>query len=298
MNEKRLTPSFFLIGAPKCGTTALHSYLSGHPKIFLPTLTQEYFSKDLNIRSWHSLEDYMEGFPKQDTGYSVVGERSVWYLYSKEAVSNIVKFNPKAKFIVMLRSPLEMAPSLYREMLFDGHEHSSSFQEAWNAQEERKKVGKGVYREPKMLQYGDICKLGEQMQRLFAVVPQEQIKVLLLDDLKNDAKKVYEDVLEFLDVPSDGRKEFPIVNANKQPRSLAVHAVLHGVNHPIFRRLPAVLRNRKLKEFIAWISLKNTARSQKDSLSPKFRLQMREYFAKDILLLERILKRDLPAWKV
>ena len=33
MNRKRL-PHFLIIGAPKCGTTALHNYLSQHPVVY------------------------------------------------------------------------------------------------------------------------------------------------------------------------------------------------------------------------------------------------------------------------
>ena len=29
-------PEFFIVGHPKCGTTALYEMLSGHPQVFLP----------------------------------------------------------------------------------------------------------------------------------------------------------------------------------------------------------------------------------------------------------------------
>ena len=29
------TPNFFILGAPKCGTTSLHNYLNQHPDIYM-----------------------------------------------------------------------------------------------------------------------------------------------------------------------------------------------------------------------------------------------------------------------
>jgi len=42
-------PSLFILGAPKCGTTALQSYLSKHPDVFIPDGERNYFCLDLNV---------------------------------------------------------------------------------------------------------------------------------------------------------------------------------------------------------------------------------------------------------
>ena len=45
-------PDFFIVGAPKCGTTSLYYYLRQHPQIFMPDYKEpHYFGKDLNKRS-------------------------------------------------------------------------------------------------------------------------------------------------------------------------------------------------------------------------------------------------------
>jgi len=46
-----LQPSFFIVGAPKCGTTALCKYLDQHPDIFIPKLKElHYFDTDLKTK--------------------------------------------------------------------------------------------------------------------------------------------------------------------------------------------------------------------------------------------------------
>ena len=53
-------PDFFLLGAPKCGTSAPYEYFREHPPIFMPRLKEpHYFSTD--IREYGSVqteEDY------------------------------------------------------------------------------------------------------------------------------------------------------------------------------------------------------------------------------------------------
>ncbi|MBI3756314.1 MAG: sulfotransferase, partial [Deltaproteobacteria bacterium] len=36
-------PNFFIVGAPKCGTTAMYEYLKQHPEIFMPEDEKEPF---------------------------------------------------------------------------------------------------------------------------------------------------------------------------------------------------------------------------------------------------------------
>ena len=40
------TPNFFIVGAPKCGTTAMNDYLNRHPDIFMATKELHYFGSD------------------------------------------------------------------------------------------------------------------------------------------------------------------------------------------------------------------------------------------------------------
>ena len=84
-------PNFFIVGAPKCGTTALHAYLSQHPDVFMSDPKEpHYFGSDLDFRYRRRPSDaqyrsYFAGAGDRRR----IGEASVWYLYSECAADEI-----------------------------------------------------------------------------------------------------------------------------------------------------------------------------------------------------------------
>lgn len=108
-------PNTFIVGAPKCGTTALSTYLSEHREVFLSDPKEpNYFCSDLPERQVVSqMEDYLTLFEGALDGHSVVMEASTWYLVSRVAVANIMEFEPRARLIVMVRNPIDLVHSLH-----------------------------------------------------------------------------------------------------------------------------------------------------------------------------------------
>lgn len=68
-----------------------------------------------------------------------IGEVSVWNLYSTIAAQQIQVFNPEAKIIILLRNPVDMMYALHSNHVFNDNENITDFEEALNAQAERKK---------------------------------------------------------------------------------------------------------------------------------------------------------------
>ena len=62
---------------------------------------------------------------------TAIGEASVHYLRSIHAIHQIVKSCPDAKFVVMLRDPLEFLPSYHTQMVFSLTENLTDFADAW-----------------------------------------------------------------------------------------------------------------------------------------------------------------------
>lgn len=79
------TPNFFIVGAPKCGTTAVYTYLSTHPDIFFPERAKEphHFNTDMPGFRWYPEKDsYMALFASAEAqAASIRGEASVQYLF-------------------------------------------------------------------------------------------------------------------------------------------------------------------------------------------------------------------------
>ena len=66
--------------------------------------------------------------------HTIVGEGSTRYLRSLNAVPNIIKFNPNAKFIAMLRNPLDVVQAFHMEQVYVLQEDQIDFAKAWKLQ--------------------------------------------------------------------------------------------------------------------------------------------------------------------
>lgn len=88
-SASRRWPELYIIGAPKCGSTALARYLSEHPNIsFSKPKEPHLFATDLpKQRLVDTAPEYLELFPPSKAKPTIRAEGSVWYLYSREAVA-------------------------------------------------------------------------------------------------------------------------------------------------------------------------------------------------------------------
>ncbi len=297
-------PDFFILGAPKCGTTALSEYLRQHPRVFVSTPKEpHYFCDDFDYYyapGQRTEEHYLRLFDGAADDDLAVGEASVWYLYSVTAARNIMEFDPAARVIVMVRNPVELVPSLHSQLRYMLDESEPDPEAAWDMQEARRRGEHlpSTVRVPEFLQYGEAAKLGAQVRRVLEVVPREQVKVLVMDDLRADAGAVYRDALAFLGVPDDGRTEFPRVNENKVHQSAAVArftqrppsalvSVARGV-----KRVTGVERLGVLDR----VRRGNRQVTRREEISPEFAQRLRDHFRDDVAELGELIGRDLGAW--
>lgn len=287
-------PNFFVIGAAKCGTTSLTTWLNEHQNIYVCSPKEPgFFDTDLGRPNRLSIADYERLFLNASDEHIAVGEGSTGYIRSHVAVHNILSYNSDARFIVCLRNPIDMAVSLHSQLLREGTENVRSFEDAWNLQEQRRN-GKGIpffCDEPTKLQYGDVCKLGIQLERLLHVAPRERVHIVLFDDMVKSPLSTYEAVLRFLGVPYDGRAVFPASNPSRTvPRwmSLLMASVRETKRIMKINVSIGLLNGGWLDKMLS----KNT--SKNISLAMESRLQ--EYFSPDINILEKILRRDLSHW--
>lgn len=293
-------PDFFILGAPKCGTTSMDNWLRLHPLIYMATKEPHYFNTEHQNRNIKNLDNYQALFASAIDAHLAVGETSVRYLYSDMAVANILDYNPKAKFVVMLRNPIDMVYSWYNQVYFSGMEDVRCFDKAWHLQDERQaqqRIPKKC-REVKMLYYGKVCSLGEQLQRLYTQVSLSRVHLIFFDDLTKNPTKIYKSLLNFLGVPDDNRQYFPIYNSSKTFR-------LHHL-----KNLPSKLDylshiKQKLnikKKFginlllTKFIEKNNVIKKKRPPLSSQMRQTLIDYFQDDIILLANITKRDLAHW--
>lgn len=289
-------PNFFIVGAPKCGTTSLAAWLSEHPQIYMsPVKEPHYFNRD-GMYLTETLQDYDALFAGAAEKHLAVGEASTHYLYSREAVPGILDYQPDARFIVCIRNPITMAPSLHAERLWQGVETVGDFERAWRLQGVRrqgKHIPATVRRDPERLQYGAYCRLGEQVDRLLSHARADRVLLLVLDDIAQQPQQEYQKALEFLGIdPLSYLPEFTVYNQRKAAR-------FTGLSYAA-RRLSQIRRalgfRKPLNLYGRIQSSLNSAEPEKFSLSPQLRSELTAYFEPDIHVLERLLGRDLSCW--
>jgi len=283
-----LFPNFFIVGAPKCGTSALHGYLAQHPDVFMSEPKEpHFFCTDLDAP--HAVRD--EGAYRalfKDADAKVVGESSATYLYSSVAAAGIRTFNPDARIIIMLRNPLEMMPSLHAQKRVNGTEEVADFGEALEA-EEKRKAGELPARGAFPF-YRDAARYSEQLGRYFDRFPREQVHVIIFDDFKRDVAGVYGKVLGFLKLPSF-TPNFKVVNRNKRVRSRALRDFLQNPRSPV-NRLPKPLSTFSYKA----LDRLNSAYEARTPLEPGLERRLRAEFAPEVERLSELLGRDLRGW--
>ena len=150
-----------------------------------------------------------------------MGEASITYLRWREAVCNILEHSSLAHFLVTVRNPVKIAPSVHAQLPYTQYEAIADFRAVWQAQEagmQGKSLPRNSRNDPVRLMCLDVCRLGEQVERLFRQVSRDRVMVVFMDDMRADPRRVYLDILDFLGVPDDGRSDFPSANVRKRAK--------------------------------------------------------------------------------
>lgn len=298
-------PNLFLVGGAKCGTTSMASYLAEHPRICWsePKELWYFCRPDLPNRTENavSLEEYLGHFSGCGPEHLYIAEGSVSYLYAKGAARRILEFNPEAKFIVMVRNPLEAVVSLHRQMLMNMQESEADFDRAWDLQGERRQ-GKYIpmkCENAKYLMYRDWCLWGEQLARLFHVVGRDRVCVIVFDDFKSDPAAEYERILNFLGLESDHRTDFPIENKGRSYRNQRLINVLDAfivLGSRLRRRLALPMPVGHFTTLLQRMKQRQLIDSKPMVLSSSTTSKLVEAFRSDVELLSSLLGRDLLIW--
>jgi hypothetical protein len=288
-------PNLFILGAPKCGTTSISEWLGTHPQIFMCKRKEpHYYNKDHNYNSMLNYNHYLSLFKNAKDEHKIIAEASVWYLYSEVATKNILNdSNKDVRFIVLLRNPVQMAYSLHEQQVFNLNEPEKDFKKAWDLQDKRrnnKRVGLTT-RDSKLLLYGDICKLGNQVERLLKLVERSKVKFILLDDIKKDTLNIYKEILDFLEVDYDEKIDFHVANTGKVRKSKILALIVKMLGY--FKQ--------RLKITKGFGILNKTNRTNKKdykrkSLDEEFKNELESFFENDIKKLGSLINRDLQMW--
>lgn len=295
-------PNLFIVGAPKCGTTAWAEYLGTHPDIFFPKYKDQcFFALDLpNFRLTNTAADYAELFAECG-GARVIGEASAMYLFSEAAAQAIRDHDSASKILIFLREQEEYLPSLHNQFLWEFAEEIEDFETVWRLSGRRppESIPKTCL-EPRTLDYAAMGRFREQVERYLAAFPAEQVRVIRFRDWVADPRATYLGILDFLGLEDDGRTDFPPINQGMTYRSRKLTRLI--VSPPSLLRKCALLVKKLTGPFgqlLHRVALKTvrllSAPGYRNEIGAELRDEIRRYYAADNWLLEDRLRNARDA---
>ena len=239
--DGRRVPDFFIVGAPRCGTTALYHYLRQHPQIFMPHRKEPcYFCPDLDtgtteeaIQFTREPERYFSLFEGVSAAM-LAGEACAVYLYSLEAPQRITAARPDARILIMLRDPVEQM-YLHHSVRQAGDHEDLDFADAlaMEAEADRYPAGPPAHSAPRtrmlpMNRYKWAARYTEHVARYLDHFGRDRVRVMLLEELSAEPERLYRETLEFLGVDTSFRPAFEVVNANRVVRATLPMRILRS----------------------------------------------------------------------
>jgi len=283
---------FFIVGAPKAGTTSLYHYLNEHPEISMSSQKEpDYFSDaDIQnegmyygknridtIKKYHSLFD-------DNSESKLKGEGSVSYLFYKNVPQKIKTYNPEAKIIIMLRDPIDRAFSHYL-MDYRLGLVSDSFEDIIDQ--------KSVHKDAKLFyqQYIELSEYANQVKRYLDVFNEQDILFIEYEDLKMDVLGIVKKTYLFLGV---NKVYEPDVNKKHNTYTMPKNSVIRFIySFVILRNILSFFFPKNLVNRIRAALFKN---DKKPVLLDETRNRLKRFFTKDINALGEMLNKDFSRW--
>lgn len=290
MTEK--FPNFFIVGAPKAGTTSLYYYLKRHPDVFMSSIKEpNFFSYDETVKQnlYHkekgvaNLQDYKKLFADCN-GHKAIGEASVSYLFYPSVPEKLRAMVPGARIIMSLRNPVERAYSHYYMENKLGYVSESLEDIVF-----RRSKHKNAH-----LYYQQYVELGlyyEQVKRYLDAFGKDQVKIFIYDDLSDKLEAMLLSVFDFLDI-----EQIPLPGVGGRYNTYSIP------RNPLFRflysqkRLRTLARKMVPSESIEAIKNLFLTRSKKAASNEAIVKELKRIYTPDIKNLEKLLDRNLSSW--
>lgn len=282
---------FFIVGAPKAGTTSLYYYLNEHFEIEMSSQKEPDFFSDKSLQNQKlyygkdridTIEKYQLLFQREDV--IVRGEASVSYLFYEDVPHKIISYNPNAKIIIMLRNPVERAFSHYL-MDYRLGLISESFEVIIKKQSKHKNAHL-FYQ-----QYIEVSEYAKQIKRYLEVFPKDNICFIDYEDFKNDTVEIVHSIFMFLGVNDDFQPQLRKKhNTYTTPKNEIIRYVYSSV---LFRKMLASIFSKNLTKSIRSLLFRS---DKKPKISEETRGFLKKHFESDVRELSELLKKDFLKW--
>jgi hypothetical protein len=273
-------PTFLGIGVPRAGTTWLHTLLTNHPDVYMPTRRKEIRFFDQYYE--HGLGWYETLFcpPEHADRYQAIGEISPQYLECEKCPERIFTTLPESKLIIMLRHPVNRAYSQYG-FFVQRRNYRGSFEDFLAAR-------------PRALERGFYSRYLKRYLRYF---DRTQILALLFEDVFIDSLKTKKTIANFLDIAVD---KFPssVTNSKVNASSVPTFQFIYG----FVAKTGQQFRKWHLEPVVDFVMRTSIHRilERGNSLSPldkELKQRLSQSYQDEFDELEQCMQIDLSCWR-
>lgn len=284
---KSILPNFFIIGAPKSGTTNISYYLKLSSQVFMPENLEPYFFAQWDVNKFYKREiinheeQYLKLFQTKKK-VKAVGESSPVYLYCPNSAKKIKKYFPNAKIIISLRNPIDITYSQYYSLKFNLYT-KLSFKDQINYDKE---LLKKEFNIDNILEAGFYLK---HIKRFMEHFKQNQIKIIIFENYIKNTYRDIESILQFLDI--EEKIEFKIQDkgAYKIPKNILGEFLLQNktIRRISQKTIPTVTRQKFGEKYLV-------KEGEKPIMDSETREQIKNIYQREVKELEKFLNIDLP----
>lgn len=304
--------NLFSIGAMRAGSTSIYHYLDRHPEIFMSPVKEPYFflaehcrkllanedalSKEhrqrltniTNSGKYRTAKAYQSLFEGADN-FEYIGEAS-HYLHHPQTAQIIHEYNPDSKIIICLRNPIDRFFSEYMLNVRNSNINISfdeflSSNVIWNVGTNSwdpapvNRLHKGFYSKqiiPWLKFFGD-----------------KNVKIFLFEDFAADQTEFCRKLYTWIGVDGTFQPISIHSQASGKPVSSQFKKILN-TDYAVKRFLKKMIHHTvrvKLRQYVYKLTLKRAKMDQKSKDI------LYDIYEEDINRLEKLISRDLSAWK-
>jgi Sulfotransferase family len=284
-----LLPNFFIIGAPKCGTTSLHTYLAAHPEIHMSPIKEPRFFAEADPEL--PFEEPRVGARAEyerlfDSPLPFRGESSPSYSQyprRRGVPERIHALIPEARFVYLVRDPIDRAVSHYMQ------------RSAYEAERRPFREALGDLADP-MNPYLCASRYATQIERYHHCFPADRVLVVDQSALRDDRVATLREVFSFLGADPDF--ESPVfaesVNVGYRRLPTAYVAVRRSGLGRLVRRLPKGMHRRIARPVRSLLS----STAERPEIDETLQDQLREALADEVRRLRLLTGKEFASWSV